>query len=99
MRQLSAAQREVVEAVTPLPVGPLGVAERVLRPGGALVLKGFPGPESDAVLADLRQRYGKVSTVRPKATRTTSKEFYWVVGARGSSKASAKARTRRRRRR
>jgi 23S rRNA (uridine2552-2'-O)-methyltransferase len=77
----------------------LAVAERVLRPEGALVLKGFPGPESDAVREALRERYGKVSTVRPKATRTTSKEFYWVVGARGTTKASSKARPRRRKRR
>jgi 23S rRNA (uridine2552-2'-O)-methyltransferase len=58
----------------------LRVAERVLRPGGALVVKAFPGPETERFRAELRRRFGKVDVVRPDATRKTSKEFYLVAG-------------------
>jgi 23S rRNA (uridine2552-2'-O)-methyltransferase len=58
----------------------LAIAERVLRPGGALVVKAFPGPETDRFRAELRGRFGKVDIVRPDATRKTSKEFYLVAG-------------------
>lgn len=57
----------------------LRVAERVLRPGGSLIIKGFPGPEADAFRKELRRRFGGVSEVRPSAKRATSSEFYWVV--------------------
>lgn len=60
----------------------LRVAERVLRPGGAIVVKGFASPECDRFREALRLRYGKVSVVRPEATRRTSKELYLVAGQR-----------------
>jgi 23S rRNA (uridine2552-2'-O)-methyltransferase len=59
----------------------LRIAERVLRPGGALVVKAFPGPETERFRAELRRRFGKVESVRPEATRKSSKEFYLVAGA------------------
>jgi 23S rRNA (uridine2552-2'-O)-methyltransferase len=58
----------------------LRVAERVLRPGGALVLKSFPGPESERMRHALKTRFGPVAEVRPEGKRATSREFYWVVG-------------------
>lgn len=64
----------------------LAVAERVLRPGGALLLKAFPGPESDRVRASLSSRFGRVAQVRPQGTRATSRELYWIVAPRHSSR-------------
>jgi 23S rRNA (uridine2552-2'-O)-methyltransferase len=58
----------------------LALAERLLAPRGALVLKGFPGPESRAIRARLEQRFERVSEVRPAAKRASSREFYWVAG-------------------
>ncbi|MFQ5514384.1 MAG: SAM-dependent methyltransferase [Myxococcota bacterium] len=57
----------------------LAVCERVLRPGGRLVLKGFPGPASEGVRQELRRRFERVTEVRPQATRRGSREFYWVA--------------------
>ncbi len=68
-----AAQEELYE-------GALRVAGKVLEPGGSLIVKGFPGPESDRFRAVLRARFEHVSEVRPKGKRATSKEFYWVAG-------------------
>jgi 23S rRNA (uridine2552-2'-O)-methyltransferase len=71
----------------------LAVAERVLRPGGAIVIKGFPGPEADRFRARLRERFGRVREVRPEGRRATSREFYWVtpgdLGAAGASPRSS----------
>ena len=57
----------------------LRICESVLKPGGSLVLKGFPGPESDGVRELLRRTFGGVSEVRPEGKRSTSKEFYWIA--------------------
>jgi 23S rRNA (uridine2552-2'-O)-methyltransferase len=57
----------------------LRVIDRVLRPGGAILLKGFPGPEGDRFRATLRERFERVTEVRPEGRRSTSKEFYWVI--------------------
>ena len=67
-----AAHEELCEAA-------LAVAESLLASGGALVVKGFPGPEADAFRRSLRARFGGVSEVRPEGKRSTSKEFYWVA--------------------
>jgi 23S rRNA (uridine2552-2'-O)-methyltransferase len=66
-------------AIEELHEAALRVVDRVLRPGGAIVLKGFPGPESARFRASLRERFGRVSEVRPEGRRSTSKEFYWVI--------------------
>lgn len=58
----------------------LAVAERVLRPDGALILKGFPGPEADRFRARLRERFAAVAETRPQGKRASSKEFYWIAG-------------------
>jgi 23S rRNA (uridine2552-2'-O)-methyltransferase len=81
-----AALEELQEAV-------IGVADRVLRPGGGFVLKGFPGPESDRMRKRLQSRFGTVSEVRPEGKRSTSNEFYWVVGG-GRSKPGQRRRRR-----
>ncbi len=70
-----AAEEELYEAA-------LRIAERVLRPGGAIAVKGFASPECDRFREELRRRFGKVSVVRPEATRRTSKELYLVAGPR-----------------
>ena len=57
----------------------LRIADRVLRPGGPLVIKGFPGPEADAFRKQLKCRFGRAREVRPEGKRATSKEFYWLV--------------------
>jgi 23S rRNA (uridine2552-2'-O)-methyltransferase len=69
------AQEELYEAA-------LRVAERVLRPEASLILKGFPGPEADRLRQTLRARFPSVSELRPEGKRSSSKEFYWVAGAR-----------------
>lgn len=57
----------------------LGLAEALLAPRGFLVVKGFPGQESDRFRKELKRKFGSVSEVRPEGKRATSKEFYWVA--------------------
>jgi 23S rRNA (uridine2552-2'-O)-methyltransferase len=57
----------------------LGLAEALLLPRGFLVVKGFPGQESDLFRKELKRRFSSVHEVRPEGKRTTSKEFYWVA--------------------
>lgn len=57
----------------------LEMAERVLKPGGAFVVKLFQGEGSDAFLRDVRQRFDKVSVRKPKASRPRSREVYIVA--------------------
>ena len=66
-------------ALAELYAGALAVADRAAAPGAPLVIKGFPGPDADAFRAELRQRFARVSEVRPEGKRSTSKEFYWVA--------------------
>ncbi len=56
-----------------------GVAERLLRPGGAFVTKVFVGGDFPAWKQELAGRFQKIHIVRPKATREHSYECY-VVG-------------------
>jgi len=57
----------------------LAVADHVLTPAGAAVIKGFPCAEADAFRLRLRERFARVSEVRPEGKRGTSREFYWVA--------------------
>ncbi|MFQ5697079.1 MAG: SAM-dependent methyltransferase [Myxococcota bacterium] len=66
-------------AMEELQLAALGAAERVLRPGGALVLKAFPGSPAEALRARLRRQYGSLLEVHPEGRRATSREFYWVI--------------------
>ena len=85
-----AAEEEIYEAVW-------RVAERILRPAGALVVKGFPGSEADAFRERLRSRFPQVAEVRPEAKRSTSKEHYWVARAPADSASRRPDRRRRKR--
>ncbi len=77
--QLSGVREVDRAAIEELHEGALRVAETVLRPGGWLVIKGFPGPESDRFRSRLRARFARVTEARPEAKRSTSKEFYWLA--------------------
>jgi 23S rRNA (uridine2552-2'-O)-methyltransferase len=91
--QLSGVRDVDRAALEELHEAALRVADRVLRPGGGLVLKAFPGPEGDRMRKLLRSRFGAVSEVRPEGRRATSREFYWVV--RGNRPTPSRRRTRR----
>lgn len=57
---------------------------RLLRPGGALVLKVLEGPEAQAVARRLGRRFATAKTTRLEATRPGSSEKYLVAkGFRG----------------
>jgi 23S rRNA (uridine2552-2'-O)-methyltransferase len=58
----------------------LRVAAWVLRPGGVLLVKAFPGPEAAAFRAELARALPPVRELHPEGTRRTSKEFYLSAG-------------------
>jgi 23S rRNA (uridine2552-2'-O)-methyltransferase len=60
----------------------LAIAESLLGPRGFLIVKGFPGQESDLFRKELRRKFAEVHEVRPEGKRTTSKEFYWLASQR-----------------
>jgi 23S rRNA (uridine2552-2'-O)-methyltransferase len=57
-------------------------ADRVVRPGGGLLVKLFQGEGFDALLKDLRTRYDKVLMRKPKASRPRSREVYALARGR-----------------
>lgn len=57
----------------------LEFADRVLAPGGDLLLKLFQGAGFDQIIKDARGRYGRVVTKKPKASRTRSPEIYLLA--------------------
>jgi len=57
----------------------LGMASRVLAPGGSFVAKVFQGEGFDALIRDCRDQYGKVLTRKPRASRPRSREVYLVA--------------------
>jgi 23S rRNA (uridine2552-2'-O)-methyltransferase len=57
----------------------LALAEDVLAPGGALVLKVWQGGAEPTLLAELKRRFEKVRHVKPKASRQESAELYLVA--------------------
>ena len=54
------------------------IADVLLKPNGNIITKIFPGSEADQLFAEKRKHYKKLSRVALKATRKTSKEFYFV---------------------
>ncbi len=54
-------------------------AVKYLKPGGVLVVKVFQGAGIDSWLAGLRTQFGKVRSVKPKASRSDSREVYAVA--------------------
>ncbi|MBV1932065.1 MAG: 23S rRNA methyltransferase, partial [Porticoccaceae bacterium] len=59
-------------------------ASQVLRPGGVFVSKVFQGEGFDQLLKDVRTRFDKIAAKKPNASRSRSREVYWVAtGYRG----------------
>ncbi|AWN17605.1 RlmE family RNA methyltransferase [Salinisphaera sp. LB1] len=54
----------------------LALCDDVLRPGGALLIKVFQGEGFDELLANMRKRFARVMTRKPKASRDASREMY-----------------------
>jgi 23S rRNA (uridine2552-2'-O)-methyltransferase len=54
-------------------------AGRVLKPGGTLVVKVFQGEGFDEALRDLRSRFKTVICRKPEASRSQSRETYFVA--------------------
>jgi len=54
-------------------------ADRVLAPGGDLLLKLFQGAGFDEIIRNARARYGRVVTKKPKASRSRSPEIYLLA--------------------
>jgi 23S rRNA (uridine2552-2'-O)-methyltransferase len=54
-------------------------ASRVLRPGGAMIVKVFMSGEFNEVLAEFKTSFANVETTRTKASRPGSAELYIVA--------------------
>ena len=54
-------------------------ADRVLAPGGDVLVKLFQGAGFDELIRDARRRFGRVATKKPKASRTRSPEIYLLA--------------------
>lgn len=54
-------------------------AEQVLEEGGTLVIKVFQGEGSDELRKQMQQKFSKVRSIKPAASRARSKEMYWVA--------------------
>jgi len=67
-----ARSRELVEAA-------LGLAQRLLRPGGAMVAKLFMGADFDPIVTEFRREFSSVQIARTEATRPGSAELYIVA--------------------
>src|ERR1700761_2700688 len=57
----------------------LEFADRVLAPGGDLLVKLFQGAGFEQIIRDARSRYSRVVTKKPKASRTRSPEIYLLA--------------------
>jgi 23S rRNA (uridine2552-2'-O)-methyltransferase len=57
----------------------IDMAKQTLRPGGDFICKLFQGQGTDALVGDARKSFGKVKTVKPKASRPASSEIYLVA--------------------
>ena len=57
----------------------LEFADRVLAPGGDVLVKLFQGAGFDELIRDARRRFGRVTTKKPKASRTRSPEIYLLA--------------------
>jgi len=57
-------------------------ADRVLRPGGDLLVKLFQGEGFDALLKELKKHYNQVFMRKPKASRPRSREVYALARGR-----------------
>ncbi len=57
----------------------LELVDRVANPGASFVVKVFQGSGFDSYLKQVRQRFEKVKTRKPKASRARSREVYIVA--------------------
>jgi 23S rRNA (uridine2552-2'-O)-methyltransferase len=57
----------------------LAFAEEALKPGGDLLVKAFQGEGLDALVTQLRGRFGTVKRLKPKASRPESREIYLLA--------------------
>jgi 23S rRNA (uridine2552-2'-O)-methyltransferase len=57
-------------------------AQRVVRPGGELLVKIFQGEGFDALLKQLRSQYNKVVIRKPRSSRARSREVYALARGR-----------------
>ncbi len=57
----------------------IDLADQVLKPQGCLLMKVFQGEGFQPLLAELRQRYQKVITRKPDASRSRSSEVYLLA--------------------
>jgi 23S rRNA (uridine2552-2'-O)-methyltransferase len=57
----------------------LDMARKVLKPGGGFVCKVFQGEGFDEFLRDVRNSFKRVRVIKPKASRTGSREVYLVA--------------------
>jgi len=55
------------------------LADEVLKPGGNLLVKVFQGQGFEGILKDLKQKYQKVISRKPKASRARSSEIYLLA--------------------
>lgn len=56
----------------------LSAAERFLRPRGNFVVKLFHSGDFEAYRDKLRERFNRVEVLRPKSTRSSSKEIFLI---------------------
>ncbi len=59
-----------------------GLAREVLRPGGAMVLKAFEGPDLRALEDAIRPGFDALKRVKPRGTRARSVEIFLVARGR-----------------
>jgi 23S rRNA (uridine2552-2'-O)-methyltransferase len=57
----------------------LRVAEKLLRPGGSLLIKSFMSEEVRTLTVELKQFFASVERTKPEATRQGSSEFYFFA--------------------
>jgi 23S rRNA (uridine2552-2'-O)-methyltransferase len=57
----------------------LAFAREVLRPGGDLLFKAFQGEGIDALTRELKRDFRTVKTLKPKASRSESREIYLLA--------------------
>lgn len=59
--------------------GAMEFAGLVLKPGGAFLAKVFQGEGQRELEAELRRRFGKLKLIKPRASRSESREIYLLA--------------------
>ena len=54
-------------------------ALEVLPEGGALIMKVFQGEGTQELRQQMQQRFSKVRSIKPAASRPRSKEIFWIA--------------------